>query len=75
MLKNFDEVVVGDGVQLLDRFSLHIRVTGRSKNVDQSGTPKILRNELADQTNLGQQTGEFFRRILMRGLILNDKSA
>ena len=65
---------LGDGVQLLDRFSLHIRVAGRSKNVDQSGAPKILRNELADKTDLGQQTGKFSRRPLVGGLTLNDKA-
>jgi hypothetical protein len=75
VLKDFDEVVVRDGVQFLDRFPLHIRIAGGSKNIDQSGSPKILRNELADQTNLSQQTGEFSRGILMRGLTLNDKAA
>ncbi len=74
MLKDLDEVIVGDCVQLLDRFSLHVRVAGRSKNVDQPGAPQIFRNELADKTDLGQQTGKFSRRPLVGGLTLNDKA-
>ena len=53
-LKDLDEVVVRDGIQLLDGLSLNIGLTGRAKNIDQPCTPKILGNELADQANLGQ---------------------
>jgi len=75
MLKDFDEVVVGDRIQFLDRFALHIRLAGCSQNIDQSGTPEILRNELPDKTHLRQKTGKLTGRSLVLGLSLEDKPA
>ncbi len=74
-LKDLDEVVVRNGIQLLDGLSLDIGLTGRPKDIDQPCTPKILRNQFADQADLGQQTGKFSGRTWIRRLTPNDKLA
>ena len=56
MVKGLQKSLVRYLIQLLDCFPLDINPTGRSQDIDEPCTSKILRNEFTNQADLGQET-------------------
>jgi hypothetical protein len=75
MVKGLQKGLVRNLIQPLDCLSLHIHLAGRSQDIDEPCTSKILRNEFTNQADLGQETGKLPGIPRMRCLPLIDKSA
>jgi hypothetical protein len=69
------ECLVRNVIQLLDCLPLHIDLAGRSHDINEPSTSKIVRNEFPHQADLSQKTGKLPCGPLIGCLFLGDKSA
>ena len=74
-MKRTKKRLIGNLVQLLDGFALHISLTGRTEDIDQASASQVMSDDFSDKSDLTQQAGKFTGRSRMLGLTADDKAA
>src|SRR5262245_49009193 len=57
--ETMDEGLIGEDVELLHRFALHVLLTGAAEDVGQAGAADTVGDDLGGQGNAGKQPREF----------------